>query len=80
METVNLAEAKAQLSRLVDKAAAGETVQITKRGKLVAQITAARPEKKPLDIEALRRLREGMTPQSESAGDFIRRMRDTDRY
>ncbi len=80
METVNLAEAKAQLSRLVDKAASGETVQITKRGKLVAQITAVRSKRRPVDVEALRRLTQGMTPQSESAGEFIRKMRDTDRY
>jgi prevent-host-death family protein len=38
METVNLANAKARLSELVDRAAAGETVRITRRGKPIAQL------------------------------------------
>ena len=40
MTRVSLAEAKAQLSKLVERAAAGETVCITRRGKPVAQIIA----------------------------------------
>jgi len=39
MDTISLAEAKARLSELVARAADGETVQITRRGKPVAQIT-----------------------------------------
>ena len=39
MDTVSLAEAKARLSELVARAAEGETVQITRRGKPVAQLT-----------------------------------------
>jgi prevent-host-death family protein len=42
LRNVNLADAKAHLSKLVDWAAAGDTVRITRRGKLVAQITAVR--------------------------------------
>ncbi len=38
MIKVSLAEAKAQLSKLVERAAAGEPVCITRRGKAVAQI------------------------------------------
>ena len=37
-ETVNLAEAKATLSELVRRAAAGETINIALRGKPVVQI------------------------------------------
>ena len=40
MKRVNLADAKAHLSELVERAAAGEAVCITRRGKAVAQITA----------------------------------------
>ncbi len=39
MDTVGLAEAKARLSELVTRAAEGETVQITRRGKPIAQIS-----------------------------------------
>ena len=35
---------------------------------------------KPIDVEMLKRLVEKMPFQSKSAGDFIRRMRDSDRY
>jgi prevent-host-death family protein len=80
VRTVNLAEAKAKLSELVDLAASGEPVQILRRGKPVAQLVAPGKPRKPIDIQRLRKLTENMTPQKETAGDFVRRMRDSDRY
>ena len=80
MESISLAEAKARLSELVSRVAEGETVQITKRGKPVAQITPVQKPREPVDIEALRALTGKMPMQSESAGDFVRKMRDSDRY
>ncbi len=80
MDSVSLAEAKARLSELVTRAAEGETVQITRRGRPVAQITPIQRPKKPIDVEALRALTGKMPMQSESAGDFIRKMRDDSRY
>ncbi|TMJ57561.1 MAG: type II toxin-antitoxin system Phd/YefM family antitoxin [Alphaproteobacteria bacterium] len=80
MRTVSIAEAKAHLSKLVDQAEAGDPVCITRRGKPVAQIVAAERKRKPIDTAALRALTQGMTPQKESAGEFMRRLRDTDRY
>ena len=80
MDTISLADAKARLSEIIDRVSEGETVQITRRGKPVAQITPIRQPRKPIDIELLRSV-SGKTPmQPESAGDFIRRMRDQDRY
>jgi prevent-host-death family protein len=80
MKTVNLAEAKAHLSELVERAAAGETVCITRRGKPVAQLTAVVRPRKPVDVAALRALTARMPMQQESAGEFVRRMRDEGRY
>ncbi len=40
MKTVNIQQAKTQLSRLVEEAAAGETVIVTKNGKPRAVISA----------------------------------------
>lgn len=80
MESVSVAEAKARFSELVARAADGESVQITRRGKPVAQITPIRKPRKPIDIEALRALTSSMPMQSESAGEFMRRMRDDARY
>lgn len=80
MSSVNLAEAKAHLSALVARAASGETVNITRRGKPVARLVAAERARKPVDLDILRALTASMPPQSEPAGEFVRRMRDSDRY
>lgn len=80
MSTVNLADAKTHLSELVTQAEAGETVRILRRGKPVAQLTAISSVRKPINITLLTSVTEGIRPQEENAGDFIRAMRDGDRY
>ena len=49
MQTVNIHEAKTQLSRLVEQAAKGESFIIAKAGKPMVRVTAigAEPVKKP---------------------------------
>ncbi len=80
MSTISLADAKARLSELVDRAEAGETVAITRHGKPVAQLVPADRPRKRIDPADLKALTETMPKQAESAGDFMRRMRDRDRY
>jgi prevent-host-death family protein len=80
METVNLADAKARLSELVERAEAGETVRITRRGKLVAEIAPVKAPRKKIDMAALRALTDSMPKQKEPARVFIRKMRDRERY
>jgi prevent-host-death family protein len=80
MVDVNLADAKARFSQLVNRVAAGETVQIVKHGKRVAKLVAAEEPKRPIDLAALRELTSAMPRQAQSAGEFIREMRDEDRY
>ena len=80
MRTVNLADAKAHLSKLVEEAAAGNPVCITRRGKPIAQIVAADLPRKRIDVAALRAMTDTMPMQSEGARDFIRRIRNEDRY
>ena len=53
---------------------------ITRRGKPVAQLSAVGTPRKRIDVAALRAMTDAMPMQQESAGDFIRRMRDEDRY
>jgi prevent-host-death family protein len=77
---VSLADAKARLSELVERAIAGEAVCITRRGRPVAQITAVEVPRQRIDVAALRAVTDAMPVQPESARDFIRRMRDEDRY
>lgn len=80
MTTVSLADAKAHLSELIDRVEAGDTIEITRRGKTVARLTGAEKPPKPIDFTALRTLTDSMSLQQESAGDFVRAMRDSDRY
>lgn len=80
MDSYSLADAKARLSELVDRVEAGETVEITRRGRTVARVVPAQKAPKAVDWAALERLRARLPTQSEGAGEFVRRMRDTDRY
>lgn len=80
MERINLADAKAHLSELVTRASNGEEIEIVRRGKTAARLLPPEPALEPFDWDALRRATEAMTPQEESAGDFIRRMRDSGPY
>jgi prevent-host-death family protein len=80
MNTVNLADAKAHLSELVAQAASGEAVCITRRGKPVARLIGVHAVRRPVPLASLRALTESMPVQTESAGDFVREMRDGDRY
>lgn len=74
---VSLADAKAHLSELVDQAARGEIVTITRRGRPVAQLAPVSRELRPVDVEALRKLVAGMPPAAE---DTVRELRDDARY
>ena len=78
--TINLAEAKARLSELADDAELGDEIVITKRGRPVAILSGWKAPLRPLDVDAARDLVRGLPRQPESAGAFVRRMRDEDRY
>jgi prevent-host-death family protein len=51
---VNIYEAKAKLSKLVDQAANGEDVVIARAGKPIARITALKEEKRPVRFGLLK--------------------------
>jgi prevent-host-death family protein len=78
--TVSLADAKARLSELVEHAQSGETVVITRRGRAVARLTTASPERKPVELETLKALTRQMPRQEQSAGKFMRAVREDARY
>lgn len=80
MDSYSLADAKARLSELIDKVEAGETVEITRRGKPAARLVPLERKLKPIDWAALRRLTESQPAQKEGAGEFVRRLRDEARY
>jgi prevent-host-death family protein len=77
---VNLAHAKAHLSELIEEAAAGEPICITRRGKPAARLIAVNLPRRRIESAALQTITDGMPMRSESARDFVRRMRDSERY
>jgi len=80
MHVVSLADAKAHLSELVDRANEGTSMVIARRGKPVARLTAAVRPRKQVDAAMLRALTAGTSLQEQAGADLVRSMRDGDRY
>lgn len=66
--------------RIGARAAAGQPVCIMRRGTRVAQLTAIGLGRKRIDLSALQVMTDTMPMRPESARDFVRRMRDDERY
>ena len=80
MDAVTLADAKARLSELLDRVEAGESIDITRRGKPVAKLSAVVTPRRRIDAAKLRALTATMPRQTESAAELVRSMRDSDRF
>ena len=78
--TTNLKDAKARLSELIERARAGETVTISRRGKVVAQLTASPAARRPIDLDGLRALTRRLPRADRDAGELVRELRDDARY
>lgn len=76
MVTVNLAQAKARLSELLDRVEAGEEVIITRRGHAVAHIRPASRVRKPLRLKELAAFRATMPPLRRPISELLRETRD----
>lgn len=76
MTKVSVAEAKARLSALVNRAEAGETVEILRHGKPAARLVPVNALE-PIDFEWLDSVTSSF-PRTEADG--IMRLRDEDRY
>lgn len=79
-KTVSIADAKAHLSELAERAAAGDAVVITRRGRPIARMSAAVEARAPVDLQRLQRLTEKLPSQSEDAATVTRRLREDTRY
>lgn len=80
MSQVNLADAKARLSELAERAAAGERIVITKRGKPVLEMVKPATTPERIELDSLRRLTRRLPRQKQGAGETLRRLRDDSRY
>ncbi len=79
MNAVNLADAKAHLSELVDRVEAGDSIEITRRGKPVARLSSVARPRQRIDASLLQAMT-AIMPQTQGAADLVRTMRDGDRY
>jgi prevent-host-death family protein len=74
MVTVNLAQAKAKFSELIDKVEGGEGVIITRHGKPVARLAPIEQPKKP--VRSLAAFRATVPRWGTSSAKLLRQMRD----
>jgi prevent-host-death family protein len=73
MKTVNVHAAKTQLSRLIDKAAAGEDVVIAKNGTPVVRLVPVRPTSRRRGFGALKgKIRVSEDFDAPLPGDLLR--------
>jgi antitoxin (DNA-binding transcriptional repressor) of toxin-antitoxin stability system len=75
MATVNVAQANARLSELLDKTEAGEDV-ITRQGHAVAHLHSARLPKRPLMLDDLAAFRATMPSLRRPSVELLPEMRD----
>jgi prevent-host-death family protein len=79
MPSYSVAEAKDNLSALIDRALAGEEVIVTRHGKPVVRLDAVRPASRPItqaDLDWLDERRVGSRMPQQDAGTLVSRMRD----
>ena len=76
MATISVADAKAHLSELIDRAESGEQIVITRHGRPVAQLSAAVTPKKP--IRSMAAFRARMPKLNPPLSQSLREMRDED--
>ena len=79
MVTVNLVQAKAHLSELLNKVEAGEEVIITRHGRAVAQLRPVSRQTKPLMLDDLAAFRATMPPLRRPSVELLREARDEER-
>jgi prevent-host-death family protein len=75
----SLAQAKDQLSRLIDEALRGEIVTITRHGKPVVTLAPSGPAPQPLTVEYLSEMRRRAEARPALGADsvtLVRQMRD----
>ena len=91
MGVIKVDDIRDQVDELVTRLESGETILVQKDGATIARIEPVparvdsaplvdNPAKTKIDIAALRAFTDSQPMQTESAGDFIRRLRDEARY
>ena len=80
MESVSLDDAKQRLAELLDRVEAGEAVEITRNGKTVARLLPADRVTNRIDAASLKAVTDMQSAPAELEHEFMRKLRDGDRY
>ncbi|WP_395945929.1 type II toxin-antitoxin system Phd/YefM family antitoxin [Brevundimonas sp.] len=86
MDRVSVRDAASHLAELVSRAESGEDVEIVVDGRVAARLTSAPrrlippSDPHPFDWDSVAATSSKMARQTESAGDFFRRLRDEAKY
>ena len=80
MKQVSLAEAKARLSALVADVEGGASVEISKRGKVVAMLVPLQRPTKKIDIERLRQHQRSLTSPVQDTDTELAAWKDENKY
>ncbi|HEX8383089.1 MAG TPA: type II toxin-antitoxin system prevent-host-death family antitoxin [Sphingomonas sp.] len=80
MKHVVVTDEDTSLGHLIDRVEAGETIQIVRRGKPVARMVPDQAVRLPIPPDFWDDIDRIATPQEESAGVFMRRLRDDARF
>jgi prevent-host-death family protein len=80
MKHVSVADAKARFSELVTQAESGQSIEITRRGKVVARLVPTSTERPKIDVEALKRFRATLGGPLTDTDEEIRAWKDEQKY
>jgi prevent-host-death family protein len=75
MNTIDYTKCKARVSEILDRVEKGESIQITRRGKVIAEIAPLKKQVEPLSFEELETVASTMPIETQTAGEFVRAMR-----
>lgn len=79
MDTINARQARKRFSELLNQAARGEAVTISRHGRDIARIVPAEPEGRP-KLPNLAKFRAGITVTGSPASQDVIAARDEERY
>jgi prevent-host-death family protein len=80
MQTINAREARAQISRLLDAVEAGEEIIIQRNGKPIARLAPIDAPETSAHFPDRRAFRKQFPASRKDSGDFVRELRDDERF
>jgi prevent-host-death family protein len=80
MPTVNVREARARISQLLDAVEAGEEIIIKRNGNPVARLVPIKSSHTAVQFPDRRAFRRRLPPSREDSANLVRKLRDNERF